>query len=227
MIKPMVKYFDTTTWANSAATLVMGAIEKTCLERGSCAVMLTGGRSAKRLYGAWAALPEFDKMRDVRFYFSDERCVPPDHPENNYGLAMHTLFQRGVPEGCAVIRMAAEQPDPGAAAAAYEQKLPDRLDVLLLSVGEDGHIASLFPQSDALYETHKRVVPVRAPKLPHERLTVTPQVLAQSVNVFVMAIGADKAAVFQQARLEPNAIADLPARMVLNATWLLDTHCSD
>lgn len=227
MIKPQVKFVEAATWASAAANLVMEAIVQTCLAQGSCSVMLTGGRSAGRLYEAWAALPEFDQMRHVDFYFGDERCVPPDHPESNCGLAMCTLFQHGVPAACSVIRMVADQADSDAAAAAYEQLLPDRLDVLLLSVGEDGHIASLFPYSDALLETRRRVVPVCVPKPPYERLTVTPPLIAAAAQVFVMAIGSAKAAVFKQAQAEPQAIAALPARLVLSATWFLDTHLAD
>jgi 6-phosphogluconolactonase len=223
MTKPQVTVVDSATWAATAATLIMAAVAQTCKACGSCTVMLTGGRSAARLYEAWTALPEFDQLRNVHFYFGDERCVPPDHAESNYGLAMRTLFQRGVPHACTVIRMAAEQVDREAAAEAYAQQLPDRLDVLLLSVGEDGHIASLFPQSEALFETRKLVVPVWAPKPPHERLTVTPQLIAKAAYVFVLALGANKAVVFQQACNEPKAIAALPARLVLRATWLLDT----
>jgi 6-phosphogluconolactonase len=202
----------------------MGAIEKVLLERGSCSVMLTGGRSAHYLYQVWGALPEFSRMRDVHFYFGDERCVSPDHPESNYGLAMRTLFQRGVPQDCSVIRIEAERTDCHAVASAYEQQLPNRVDVLLLSVGEDGHIASLFPQSDALFETSRRVVPVLAPKLPHARLTVTPLLIAQVEHIVVMALGAAKAAVFKQSQVELQDIADLPARLVSSATWLLDTN---
>ena len=163
---------------------------------------------------------------DLIFYFGDERCVPPDHPESNYGLAMRTLFQHGVPHGCTVNRMAADQEDREAAADAYAQQLPDRLDLVLLTVGEDGHIASLFPHSAALFETRRRVVPVLVPKWPPERLTITPPVITQAVDVFIMALGPNKAAVFQEASAkssnEVNAIAALPVRLVLSATWLLD-----
>lgn len=227
MNKPMVNHFDTAIWAKSAAVQVMRAIDRTCQAHGTCSVMLTGGRSAAQLYEAWGTLPEFGQLRNVRFYFGDERCVPPDHPESNFGLAMRTLFQRGVPQDCTVTRMAAEQADHDAAAAAYAQQLPARLDVLLLSVGDDGHIASLFPHSPALLETRKRVVPVRAPKPPPERLTVTPPVIAQAHHVFVMALGPAKAAVFQQAQAKPQDMAVLPARLVLNAAWLFDTRLTD
>ncbi len=200
----------------------MAAVEQICHARGSCSIMLTGGRSAERLYLAWAAFPKFSRLSNVQFYFGDERCVPPDHPDSNYGLAMRTLFQHGVPLSCRVIRIEAEQTNREAAAAAYEAQLPERLDVLLLSVGENGHIASLFPHSSALLETCRRVVPVRAPKLPTDRITVTPKVLTQANQIFVMAFGKNKAAVYSQAQLAPQDIAAFPCRLVLNATWFLD-----
>lgn len=222
-----VKYLHPITWANSTARLLQGTIEHVCIEHGFCSVFLTGGRSAERLYGAWAELPAFNMLRNVHFYFGDERCVPPDDPRSNYGLAMRTLFQSGVPRNCSVSRMAAEQADHAAAAADYEKKLPDRLDVVLLSVGEDGHIASIFPRSDALYETARYVVPVSAPKPPYDRITVTLPLIAQAIHVFVMAFGEGKAAVFEQVKdeikNELKTSADLPAKIVLGATWLLNS----
>lgn len=227
MIDPSVLHLTPTTWHSSAANLIMTAVTQICQTRGACSVMLTGGRSAARLYEAWAGLPAFGQLRNVHFYFGDERCVPPDHMESNYGLAMRTLFRYGVPPACEVIRIAAELPHHKMAAEKYEAQLPDRLDVLLLSVGEDGHIASLFPHSAALLETHRRVVPISASKPPTERLTVTPRIFAQAARTFVMALGPAKAAVFRQALAEPQDIATLPARLVLNATWLLDTRLPD
>lgn len=227
MIKPPVIYLDPAVWAKTAATQIMVAITQTIEAQGGCSVILTGGRSAAHLYQAWAALADFDQLRNVHFYFGDERCVPPDHPESNYGLAMRTLFQRGVPQDCKVTRIHAERPDREAAAEEYAEKLPNRPGIMLLSVGEDGHIASLFPHSPALLESHRRVVHVHAPKLPMERLTVTPLVIAQAKQVFVLAIGSEKAAVMRQAQTVPNDIFELPARLVLNATWFLDTQLTN
>lgn len=224
MITPPVIYLEPTTWATTAATQIMVAITQTRQEQGGCSVMLTGGRSAAHLYQAWAALPDFDQLRNVQFYFGDERCVPPEHPESNYGLAMRTLFKRGLPQDCMVTRMPAERSDHDAVAEAYAKQLPDRPDVMLLSVGEDGHVASLFPHNSALFETNRRVVYVHAPKPPLERLTVTPVVITLAAQVFVMALGSAKASIFQLAQTEPNNIFDLPARLVLNATWFLDTQ---
>jgi 6-phosphogluconolactonase len=213
-------HFGAATWAKSAAELVVEAIERTQQVRGSCNVMLTGGRSVVHLYEAWAAFPEFDQMRDVNFYFGDERCVALDSPESNYGLVMRTLFKRGVPPTCKVIRMAVKKCNRSASASAYDGQLPDKLDVLLLSMGEDGHIASLFPYSSSLFETHRRVVPVTSPNPPTHRLSITSAIIQDAREVFVLALGKQKRAVYEEAQRHPADTNAIPARLVLNRTWI-------
>lgn len=212
-----------TTWPYHVAKALTEVIRKTHLASGSCSFMLTGGRSAASLYRVWGALPDFGQLRNIDFYFSDERCVSPDHVESNFGLTMRTLFKNGVPPTCRIIRMSSELRDQMAAVVAYEAQLPKRLDVLLLSVGEDGHIASLFPKSSALFEKYRRVVNVLAPNPPFERLTVTPDVILNARNIFVMAIGEAKADIYKRATLAPKDVSELPARLVLDATWFVTT----
>lgn len=220
---PQTKIIDGAVWAIQAAELIQGAINAVLLEQGECGVMLTGGHSAARLYSAWAASSAFQQLTGVRFYFGDDRCVPPDHPESNYGMALRTLFLTGIPAGCSVLPMQADDPDRETAARRYGEALPDSVDVMLLGVGEDGHIASLFPASAALRETRWRVVSVNGPKLPYERLTITPPVIARAKSIFVLASGPIKAAVLSKALQAPDDFDSLPARLALNATWLLDT----
>jgi 6-phosphogluconolactonase len=84
--------------------LISDNINSVLIEKGKCSVVLTGGRSETRLYKAWCDLPAFQQMTGLSFYFGDERCVPSDHAESNYGLAIQTLFPHGVPTECAVFR---------------------------------------------------------------------------------------------------------------------------
>lgn len=219
-----VRRFDAKQWPVLSALLIQDAIDATLRARKRCSVMLTGGRSAERLYKAWAKLPAFQRLENVGFFFGDERCVPPDHPASNYGMVRRTLFAGGVPTGCSIFRMEGEDQNCEAAACRYEQILPDRMDVLLLGVGEDGHIASLFPRSASLRESIRRVVDVNGPKPPQRRLTIVPSVIAQARSIFVLAIGVAKAEVFAKTMLEPGDFDNLPARLVLNATWLLDAE---
>src|SRR5262249_27307315 len=118
--------------------------------------------------------------------------------------------------------MEADDPDREAAAARYAALLPERLDVLVLGMGPDGHTASLFPGSPALLERTKRVVPARGPVPPHERLTITPPVIEAARQVAVLAAGAAKAALVARVLRGPWRPEELPAQPARAGTWLLD-----
>jgi 6-phosphogluconolactonase len=205
--------------------LIIKVLLQDLKSKGSCSIMLTGGKSAEFLYTSLSKLEEFSKLDRVTFYFGDERCVSPEDAESNYKLAMRTLFQSGIPTGCKVIRMSGEKIDCHKAAKEYADQLPECIDLLLLSVGEDGHIASLFPYDELLFESKQKVLPVYAPKKPFKRLTITPIVIKQASKIFVMAQGSKKAAVLLKARkIKQQDFFSLPARLVLNAIWFLDCN---
>ena len=219
--------FNSLTWAEQSANLIQECIGDVISKNGKCAVMLTGGRCAARLYLAWRELLEFQQLKHVDFYFGDERCVSPDSDESNYGLAIRSLFKFGVPQKCRVFRMEANDPDVCSAVARYDQALPAYIDVLLLGVGEDGHIASLFPGSAALHEKHRRVAYVNCGKQLHNRMTITPVVISHAKSIYVLAAGDTKTAVLSLA-LQSRADFDrIPARLVLGANWLFDAPLSD
>lgn len=213
---------DYKNWQIDAAFLINKYISNTLVMHGKCSVMLTGGRTAEKLYKAWAELPDFSLISDVTFYFSDERCVSPDNIQSNYGLVMRTLFKAGLPSRCEVVKIVGDSSDHSIAALDYEKKLPNRLDVLLLSVGDDGHIASLFPGADELNEVQRRVVPVKRFNNQQDRITITRRIIAQADKVFLLAIGSKKIKVMKRANIAPNEFRELPVRLVLNATWIVE-----
>ncbi len=135
---------------------------------------------------------------------------------------MQALFQNGVPTGCSVFRMEADAINLEAAAQRYADLLPDSVDVLLLGVGVDGHVASLFPNNVALQERRRRVLLITGPKPPFERLTITPEVITRARSVFVLATGSAKAVMLSAALKNPNDFVALPARLTLGGTWLMD-----
>jgi 6-phosphogluconolactonase len=123
--------------------------------------------------------------------------------------------------------MEADDPDREAAARRYGDALPNKVDVMLLGVGEDGHIASLFPGSEALQEVSRRVLHVVGPKLPHERLTITPPVIVNAKSVFLLATGKEKALILALALSSMENIASLPVRLSCSGTWLLDADAAE
>ena len=89
-------------------------------------------------------------------------------------------------------------------------------------MGEDGHIASLFPFSPVLNELSRLVVPVNNPKLSYQRLSITPAVIKGAQNVFVMALGDIKFKIYQEALKDPLNINPIPARLVINRNWIFN-----
>jgi 6-phosphogluconolactonase len=190
-------------------------------ERGQASLCLAGGTTPRAAYEALASNAELP-WAAISAYFGDERCVPPDHMDSNYRMAREALFGRVSLRPERIQRMHGENADREQAARDYDALLPEAFDVLVLGIGEDGHTASLFPDSPALTETQRRVVPVMGPKPPPERLTVTPPVLAAARFVIVLAAGAGKASAVARALEGPLDIARCPSQLVRDAVWLTD-----
>jgi 6-phosphogluconolactonase len=190
--------------------------------RGRCALALPGGTSpwpVLRILGAGPVAGSLDWTK-VDVYFGDERAVQPDSINSNYWMVMEALVA-GLPVPPRVHRMEAEREDLERAALDYERLLPERLDVLLLGMGPDGHTASLFPGSTALDE-QRRVVRVVAPKPPPVRLTITPVVIAAAREVAVLATGGEKAEAVRRALEGPRAVREVPVQLAAHGIWFLD-----
>ncbi len=206
------------TWIE-IATEIQGKILETEISQGACSVMLTGGRSAEFLYESWSKLNELRFLNKTNFYFGDERCVSKESLDSNFGLAMRTLFKSGVPRGCKIHRIEADLEDKDLAALKYEKLLPKNIDILILTVGEDGHIASLFPMSTALQESTRRVLAVNTLSNPRQRITITPPLILSSKNIFVLAIGSSKVKIYEKIMNETIDSLKLPAKIVRHARW--------
>jgi len=155
-------------------------------------IVLTGGRTPGRAYELAAGLePDWSR---ASVWWGDERCVPPDDERSNYGLARSTLFDRLGAQPGRVHRIHGED-DPAAAAASYERELRETtLDLLLLGLGPDGHVASLFPNAPGLSEMERLVIQAEPGLEPFvERVTLTPPALRGARRIVFLVTGADKA----------------------------------
>ncbi len=197
------------------------------------AVALAGGSTPEatyeRLARDYADRLDWDR---VHVFFGDERTVPPDHEDSNYRMARESLLSR-VAVG-SVHRMRGEMP-PAQAAESYEEELreffgepdePPSFDLILLGIGEDGHTASLFPETSAL-EVHDRwVVANPVLKLETIRLTLTVPVINASRAVNFLVAGESKAGALKEV-LEGDADPrEHPAKLVDpkggDLSWMLD-----
>jgi 6-phosphogluconolactonase len=179
-------------------------------------VAVTGGSLAPAFF------PRLD-WSGLSVWWGDERAVPYDDPESNYGVARAHL------RGATLHPMPATSADLDAAARDYERQLcaalgtPPVLDVALLGMGPDGHVCSLFPEHELLGEARRFVAPLfDSPKPPPRRLTLTLPTLAAARLVIFVVTGASKAPAVRAALTGPSNPAGLVAARARDLLWLLD-----
>jgi 6-phosphogluconolactonase len=185
-------------------------------------LVLTGGSTAGDAYRLLASPPWRPRLPwdEMTLLFGDERRVPPTSDDSNYRLAEQTLLAGVTP--AAVERVRGEAADPDAEADRYGALIPERLDLTLLGMGDDGHCASLFPGEPSLDVTDRLCVPSRAHYAPFERFTLTYPALNRSRHVAFLVLGSSKAeAVAAIARGEDRPAARL-APVGADVTWFLD-----
>jgi len=206
--------------AHAAASWLARSVASAIEARGWCNLALPGGPFVRPIY---TELAQFQlRWSDVTFYFTDERCVPITHPASNYGEAVDKFLKNPRIDLHQFRRIEGERPDREAAAEEYERILPDELDVALVELGADGHIAALFPEAPALSETERLVVPVIAPTRPQQRISVTPQVFERALDVLVVAAGRDRAPALARVLAEGGEPASTPGRLLRDKTWFVD-----
>jgi 6-phosphogluconolactonase len=210
---------DAEAASRRAATEIARAAEEARSERGAAHIALSGGGTPARCYELLAT--ELDCFADIVVWFADERCVGPEDEESNYRLALETLLgpARMPPER--VHRMEGELgPDEGARryAEALREHAPidtpaspgpsgvPVLDLIVLGIGPDGHIASLFPGAPTL-EAGERELCLGvhdSPKPPPERITLTLAVLRAARRCLLLATSAGKADAVSAMLAEPS-----------------------
>jgi 6-phosphogluconolactonase len=179
--------------------------------RAGCCVALSGGRITKNFFAAATnlALAARAPLGQVDFFWADERCVPPDHPDSNFLLARENfLAPLGIAEG-KIHRLKGELPPPAAAAeanaaiakiAAKDASGLPVLDLIILGLGEDGHVASLMPNiPPAALDCREPYLHIdNSPKPPPNRLTLSYAAIAAARAVWMLASGAGKEVAFCQ-----------------------------
>ena len=160
--------------------------------RAGSEIALTGGSTPGRAYELAADLePDWS---GAGVWWGDERCVPPEDERSNFGLARSTLLDRLEAQPGRLHRIRGED-EPAAAAVSYEQELRGTpLDLLLLGLGPDGHVASLFPNAPGLTETERLAIPAEPMLEPFvERVTLTPPALRSARRIVFLVTGEEKA----------------------------------
>jgi 6-phosphogluconolactonase len=222
---------DAEAVAARAAREIATHIERARRERGVAHLALSGGTTPGRAYELLA--DALNEWQSIEIWFADERCVGPDDRESNYRMARETLLDRVPVDAAQVHRMQGEL-GPEAGAARYSELLRERvpaapapaappatppanaggsplaplpsLDAIVLGIGPDGHVASLFPDAPTLSAPPEAVcLPVHdSPKPPPQRITLSLALLHAARRCILLATTADKRAAVTAALADPD-----------------------
>lgn len=224
--------------SRAAAEIFVEEGAKSIAARGRFAVALAGGSTPRRTYELLAQEPYCQRLpwSQVHIFFGDERAVPPADPRSNYRLARETMLSRlPIPGGN--VHPILAFPSAAAGAEQYEAELQaffgyglPRFDLVLLGMGPDGHVASLFPGSPALRETVRRVVAVTGEGVPEPRVTLTPWVINLAAVVVFLIMGREKAPVLREILQGSESAGRYPAALIRPLSqrllWLVDQEAA-
>jgi len=238
---PHIKVFQTAAQlVDEAADMIVAAALEAVDQGRLFSLFLSGGSTPKALFERLAG-DDYRRQIDwraVQIYFGDERCVPPDSSLSNYAMAKSSLLDRVPIDPSNVFRMKGEL-NPQLAAKEYGQLLRDQFqdegpDVLLLGMGDDGHTASLFPQTAALDETSHRCVANHVPydyipKGTNWRITLTYPFINRSRQVLILVTGKAKQQRLREVIEGDRDVKRLPIQGVApvgELYWMLDVDAA-
>ncbi len=221
------RFEDALAISRAAASEFVRLAADAIRERGMFSVALSGGSTPKRMFEILADPPLSERVdwSRVHVFWGDERSVPADHEDSNFRMAREALLSRVPIPADHVHRMQAEREDKVAAASDYAHEIarvfgcapdgkPPVFDLVLLGMGPDGHTASLFPETEALGERSRWVVPNFVPKFDTYRMTLSAPFLSNGREILFLVAGADKASVLAEVLEGPRDSQRLPSQLI-------------
>jgi 6-phosphogluconolactonase len=216
------------------ADKIYNVIRTTLKDKIQCCIVLSGGETPRNVYHRMG-LDETYKSIDwnrVQIFFSDERSVPPDDPQSNYGMIQHEWISH-IPIPRSHVHRIQGEIDHRDAVRNYEQDIkrifdpnPVVFDLVLLGIGEDGHTASLFPGTDSVFEKETLVTSLFVEPLKSWRVTLTVPVLNKAREIIFLAAGRKKAQIIQHVLEKETPDTELPASLIQphegNLCWMID-----
>ncbi|HYL61349.1 MAG TPA: 6-phosphogluconolactonase [Candidatus Methylomirabilis sp.] len=212
-------------------------------KNGCFRVALSGGSTPKTLYSLLVTDPALRAQMpwDKAFlFFGDERHVPPDDPQSNFRMATEAMISKSPLKADQVFRIKGEYPEAEQAALEYEKDIRThfhlsdgqfpRFDLVLLGMGNEGHVASLFPGTKALQENRRIVVHNWVGKVLMDRITLTAPAINNAEHIIAMVTGNEKALALTAVLERVYEPEQLPAQLIRpvngDLLWLVDTAAS-
>jgi 6-phosphogluconolactonase len=216
---------------HATAERVADTIEQALQGQKAATLVLTGGKTPKPVYEILGSPPYLERIdwKRIHFFWGDERCVPPEDPESNFGMAWNALISKLGVSSDHIHRMKGEMEDTETAASLYENEIRKvtksevpSFDMVLLGMGADGHVASLFPGTS--WNEEKLVVANHVPQTGVKRISMTPRILNEARTIIFIVAGAEKSKALDE--VLGNPASHMPAARIHpvsnNLIWMVD-----
>ena len=217
---------------------IVKMIDRSASDKKTFTIALSGGNTPKLLFLILAdKYSESVPWNYIHFFWGDERCVPPDHSESNFGVAKIMLFDKIIIPAGNIHRIFGEN-DTAAEAIRYSEEIEvftrERdgwpvFDFVILGLGEDGHTASIFPGNNQLLDSEKKCEVAVHPVTQQKRLTITGRVINNAENIVFLVAGRSKAEVVSDIIERPHKVS-YPAAGIRPGsgmlTWYLDSEAA-
>ncbi len=215
-------------------------IEDTIQEKGICNILLSGGRTPNFIYKHLVEKYNNSvKWSNVHFFWGDERCVPSDYPDSNFGEASKNFLNKiSIP--LTNVHPIVGESHPYLEADRYSTLIHKHFnvtntipifDLIILGLGTDGHIASLFPDQLDIFNSNRLFEVTSHPDTGQQRITVTGKIINNATNIFFLVSGKDKAEIIKQILNRQEEASKLPVSLIEpelgHVQWFLDKEASE
>ncbi|MEW6108803.1 MAG: 6-phosphogluconolactonase [Nitrospirota bacterium] len=238
-LKEEIQIFpDLESLSHKAAAIFIGTAKESIAENGRFSVVISGGSTPARLFSVLCADYRSEAVwEDTHFFWADERCVPIENKESNFGNAYRLLLSK-IPVHTKNIHRIRGEDDPEKEALRYETEIRDYFgrenpavfDLVILGMGDDGHTASLFPGSKSVNETERFAIAVDTDRLKSRRITLTLAVINKARHILFLVSGISKSNALAEIQGESKTKKMYPAGLVNPVSgavnWLVDEEAA-
>jgi 6-phosphogluconolactonase len=225
--------------AKKFAREIVGMIAESANRELPFSIALSGGSTPELLYSVLGdQFPDSVKWDNVCFFWGDERCVPPDDPDSNYGMTRNALLGKINIPAANILRVRGED-DPANEAIRYSQVITEHtgrrnglpiFDLIILGLGEDGHTASIFPENMAFLNSEKICEVAFHPASLQKRITITGRVINNGVKIVFLVTGNKKAGIVEKIINKNSSSLNFPASWIVPAggelIWMIDKEAA-
>lgn len=205
------------SWENWVVDYLVSEIEAIKKTKQMCSILLTGGKTAQSVYQEWSKTIIY--LEDVNFFMGDERLVPIDHADSNSGMVKKTLFKNGISYKSNFYPLTYPSDKAENFLIEYELKI-QKPDIILLGVGDDGHIASIFPENFKLKEFEFGYEIVESENHMHKRVTIKQGNIINCPRV--IALAKNKMNIYNLVNSDDKTISrNIPAWIIKDKVWII------